>query len=59
MPLRMNPTLMSFADLEAAIEEEMSANPDGSPYADLLHEEFERQTAGPKIEVPNDYPAAS
>ncbi|MFV8160833.1 hypothetical protein ACNQVK_01530 [Mycobacterium sp. 134] len=45
---------MTPADLEAAIEAEMAAHPDGSPYADLLHEEFERRQ-GAYIEVADDY----
>lgn len=51
---RPNPSLMTPADLEAAIEAEMAAHPDGSPYADLLHEEFERRQ-GAYIEVADDY----
>lgn len=51
---RPNPSLMTPADLDAAIEAEMAAHPDGSPYADLLHQEFERRQ-GAYIEVADDY----
>ncbi|WP_336794151.1 hypothetical protein [Gordonia malaquae] len=38
-----NPTLMSAAELDEAIETQMGLHPNGSPYADLLIEEFERR----------------
>lgn len=51
---RPNPSLMTPAQLDAAIEAEMAARPNGSPYADLLHDELDRRQ-GDYIEVADDY----
>ena len=57
MSKRPNPVHLSHAELDAAIKREMDAHPDGSPYADLLHQEVERREGALHIEVPNDYPS--
>jgi hypothetical protein len=46
---------MSNDQLDKAIHQEMEAHPDGSPYADMLHDEHDRRHAGPFIDVPDTY----